>query len=405
MTVTSYFSSIEDSPPDPIAQLMELSAKDPNPNKIDVSIGVYKSEEGDPNYVFPCVRQAKEKLAAKDPGHCYTNMTGIPAFRESAQRTIFGENHDNIISLQAISGSGSLHFAFAFLTKYVGLKDYYVGVPAWGNYTGMIEHIGGNVHNYKYYDNESRSLDFNATLEALKSAPANSVFVLQAVCHNPTGCDYTREQWSQILALIQQRDIFPVFDIAYQGFASGSVDEDAWVIREAYKTGVEFMVCQSFSKNLALYSERAGCLHVVLNDKRNVENVTSQLTSLARHEISFAPAFGARVATLVQTDEELQKQWKIDVADVYNRIKSVRQHIYDKLNELKTPGNWDHVITQKGLFCFTGLSPLQVQKLISEHSIYLTANGRINIAGLNQSNLDDFCKAVDTVIRQYPAEK
>ncbi|QRG37827.1 hypothetical protein FDK38_002210 [Candidozyma auris] len=404
MTVSSFFSHVENAPADPIAELMEISAKDSNPNKIDVSIGVYKSEEGDPHYVFPCVKQAKQILAAKDPGHCYTNMTGIPAFRQSCQRTIFGQSHDNVVSLQAISGSGSLHFAFAFLTGFVGLKDYYVGVPSWGNYKGMIEHVGGNFHSYKYFDEKTRAVDFDATLEALKEAPAKSVFVLQAVCHNPTGCDYTRDQWSQIIALLKEKDIFAVFDIAYQGFGSGSVDEDAWAIREAYAANLEFMVCQSFSKNMGLYSERAGCLHVVLSDRKLVPNVTSQLTALARHEISFAPAFGARVATLVQTDEQLQQQWKVDVADVYNRINNVRHQIVEKLGKLQTPGNWDHVVKQNGLFCFTGLTPLQVQKLISEHSIYLTANGRINVAGLNNSNLNTFCKAVDTVVRQYPSE-
>ncbi|PSK39054.1 hypothetical protein C7M61_002363 [Candidozyma pseudohaemuli] len=364
MTVSSYFAKLDDSPPDPIAQLMEASAADPNPDKIDVSIGVYKCDKGNPHhYVFPCVEQAKKQLAEKDPGHCYTNMTGIPAFRQLAQRTIFGENHDNVVSLQAISGLGSLHFAFAFL-RAVGLKDFYVGVPAWGNYQGMIEHVGGVFHSYKYFDEASRGVDFASTIEALKNAPARSVFVLQAVCHNPTGCDYTQDQWLQIITLLKERDLFPVFDIAYQGFASGSVDTDAWAIRQAYASGIEFMVCQSFSKNMGLYAERAGCLHVVVNDKDSVANVTSQLTALARHEISFAPAFGARVATIVQTDPAILEQWKTDVADVCNRIK---------------------------------------QKLILEHSIYLTANGRINVAGLNLSNLDAFCRAVDAVVRKYPA--
>lgn len=403
MTVSSFFAQIDHLEPDPIAQLMEISAADSNPEKIDVSIGVYKCEKGNPNYVFPCVAQAKRQLAENDPGHCYTNMTGIPAFRQLAQRTIFGENHDNVVSLQAISGLGSLHFAFAFLAA-VGIKDFYVGVPAWGNYQGMIEHVGGKFHTYKYFDQALRSVDFAATVEALKTAPAHSVFVLQAVCHNPTGCDYTQDQWLQIVSILKERDLFPVFDIAYQGFASGSVDEDAFVIRHAYKAGIEFMVCQSFSKNMGLYSERAGCLHVVVNDRDNVANVTSQLTNLARVEISFAPAFGARVATIVQDDPAILEQWKKDVADVCSRIKTVRQQVVEKLEKLQTPGSWDHVVQQNGLFCFTGLTPLQVEKLILEHSIYLTSNGRINVAGLNLSNLDTFCRAVDAVVRKYPAE-
>lgn len=404
MTQSSVFSGLEDSPLDPIVLLMNQYASDSNPNKIDVSIGVYKTEEGDPNYVFPCVKSAKELLAKNDPGHCYTNMTGIPEYRQAAQKTVFGENHDNVVSVQAVSGSGSLHFAFAFLTGFIGLKNYYVGVPAWGNYKGMIEHVGGVFHSYKYYDEKTKSLDFQATVDALEQAPPKSVFVLQAVCHNPTGCDYLREQWLQILAILKEKDIFPVFDMAYQGFSSGLTDEDAWAVRQAYKANLEFMVCQSYSKNMGLYSERAGCLHIVIKDKEYVSNVTSQVTALARQEISFAPAFGARVATLVQTNEELRKQWEIDVADVCNRIKGVRKQIVEKLQKLQTPGNWEHVTQQNGLFCFSGLTPLQVEKMIEEHSIYLTSNGRINVAGLNQLNLDTFCKAVDTVVRKYPAE-
>lgn len=401
MTSDSFFSKLETVSPDPIAALMTKFNEDTTPNKIDVSIGVYKSEEGDPNFVFPCVQKAKDILHKNDPGHCYTNMAGIPEFRLNAQKTIFGAAHDNIASLQAISGSGALHFAIAFLIKTLGLKDFYVGEPAWGNYQTMVKHEGGNYHGYKYFDANSNGIDFDATIAALKNAPKNSVFILQAICHNPTGSDYTKEQWDQILPLLKEKEIFPVFDIAYQGFASGSLDEDAWVVREAYKRGLEFMVCQSYSKNLGLYAERAGCLHLVINDASAVQNVQSQLVNLCRAEISFAPAFGARIATLVQSNEELLGVWKQDVLDVCSRIKKVRQEIVDKLNKLGTPGTWDHVIQQNGLFCFTGLTPLQVQKLIEEHHIYLTSNGRINVAGLNHSNIDRFCEAVDTVVRQY----
>lgn len=403
MTVNSYFSQLQASKLDPIVELMTSYAKDTHPNKIDVSIGVYKTEEGDPNYIFPCVQAAKEKLAAKDPGHCYTLMSGIPAFVFSAQKTIFGANHDDVVSVQAISGSGALHLAFSFLLQ-TGLHDFYVGAPAWSNYRSMIEHAGGNYHEYQYYDPVANAVDFEAAVEALSTAPARSVFVLQAVCHNPTGCDYSKEQWAQILDIIQTRNIFPLFDIAYQGFASGDINDDAWVIREAYKRGLEFVACQSYSKNMGLYSERAGCTHVRINDKEVANNVSSLLVATIRSEFSFAPAFGARVATIVQQDEELSKVWAENVLAVTERLEGVRRQVLNKLTKLQTPGNWEPIVKQNGLFWYSGLTPLQVEKLIEEHHIYGTSNGRVNVAGLNSSNIDAYCGAIDAIVRKYPFE-
>lgn len=403
MTVSSIFSLLEPSTLDPIIELMSAFKKDTNPIKIDVSAGVYKTDEGDPNYVFPCVKAAKEKLAANDPGHCYTAMSGIPAFISSAKRIIFGADHDDVVSVQSISGSGALHLAFVFLRQ-TGFQNFYVGAPAWSNYRSMIEHVGGVYHEYKYYDSVANVADFDAALEALSSAPAESVFVLQAVCHNPTGCDYSKEQWVQILDVIQERNIFPLFDIAYQGFASGNIDDDAWVIREAYGRGIEFVTCQSFSKNLGLYSERAGCTHVRVKDKEVIENVSSLLVATIRSEFSFAPAFGARVVAIVEQDDDLRKVWAEDVLAVTQRLEVVRRQVLEKFTQLQTPGNWKPIVQQNGLFWFSGLTPLQVQKLIEEHHIYGTPNGRVNVAGLNSSNIDTYCEAVDTVVRKYPAD-
>lgn len=400
MTVPSYFSQIEESAVDPIIELMNSYASDTHPDKIDVSVGVYKTEDGDPNYVFPCVKEAKARLAANDPGHCYTQMSGIPAFVKSAKETIFGEAYDNVVSVQTISGSGALHVALAFLRS-TGFTDFFVGTPAWGNYQGMVEVVGGNFHEYRYYDPAANAADFQSVVEALGNAKENSVFILQAVCHNPTGCDYTREQWIEILKLVKAKKVFPLFDIAYQGFASGDVHEDAWAIREAHRQKMEFIACQSYSKNMGLYSERAGCTHVCVQDKDSSAKVLALLVSIVRSEFSFAPAFGARVAVIVQN--ELQEQWAEDVLAVTNRLKGVREQLLAKFTKLQTPGSWDHVTKQNGLFWYTGLTPLQVEKLLVEYHVYGTMNGRVNVAGLNLSNIDKYCHAVDAVVRKYPA--
>lgn len=401
MTVSLFFSHVPITGTDPILELMAAYKNDTHPDKIDVSVGVYKTEDGDPDYVFPCVAKAKEMLAANDPGHCYTQMAGIPAFVESAKKTIFGASHKNVVSVQAVSGSGALHLGLCFLRE-AGFTEFFVGVPAWLNYEGMVEQAGGNFHTFQYYDAVKNAADFPSAIEALKNAPAKAVFIMQAVCHNPTGCDYSREQWSEIFKIVKAKNIFILFDIAYQGFASGSTDEDAWSIREAYRQNMEFVACQSYSKNMGLYSERVGCTHVCVQDESTVEPVQQLLVANIRREISFAPAFGARVATFVQEDEKLRKIWAEDVLAVTKRLQGVRQKVLDTLTKLQTPGNWEAVVKQNGLFWFTGLTPLQVTKLQEEHHIYGTLNGRVNVAGLNDSNIATYCRAVDKVVREYP---
>ncbi|KAG2735529.1 hypothetical protein G9P44_001743 [Scheffersomyces stipitis] len=400
MTVTSKFNQLVREEPDPIVKTMSLYAQDPSPNKVDVSIGVYKSESGGP-YLFPCVAEAKKILAANDPGHNYTNMQGIPEFLEGARRAAFGEKYASegkLASLQTISGTGALHMAFLFLRE-AGYTNYYLGVPSWSNYVSMVEHVGGKVTTFNHYREDTKDVDFDSVVAALESAPADSVFIFQTCCHNPTGADYTQEQWTKIAELVKQRSIIPLLDTAYQGFSSGDKEKDAWAIRHFYELGIEFVVSQSFSKNLGLYGERVGAMHAVVQDKEFVPNAQSTLVALFRSECSFAPAFGARVASIVFQSPELQKVWREDVANITKRLKSVRQKVLERLTKLQTPGTWDNVIKQEGLFWYSGLTPAQNDRLISKHSVYSTSIGRVNIAGLSDANINYFCDAVDEVVR------
>jgi aspartate aminotransferase len=397
MKVTTKWNQLVAEAPDPIVQTMGMYFKDQDPRKIDVSIGVYKGEKGE-FYTFPTVKEAKDILRKNDPGHNYTNMAGIPEFVSGARKVIFGNETEKIVSLQTISGTGSLHMAMLFL-KSAGYSNYYLGVPSWSNYVGMIKHVGGQVTTYNYYDKATGTVDFESMLNALNECPENSVFLIQACCHNPTGADLSRDQWKQIAPIIKQKNLIPLIDIAYQGFSSGNKDEDAWGIRYFYSLGMEFLVCQSFAKNMGLYGERVGALHVVVQDSNYMPNAQSTLVALFRNECSFAPAFGARIASIIFGSPELKKSWDKDVDDITVRLKQVRQIVYQKLIDLKTPGNWDSVIKQNGLFWYSGLTPEQNEKLISEHHVYSTSIGRVNIAGLNNSNIDYFCNAVDSVVR------
>ena len=400
MTVQTVFSNLVREEPDPIIKTMQQYHKDTNPQKIDVSIGVYKDEAG-ACYEFPSITQAKQILHDNDPGHNYTNMAGITDFVAGAQKLVFGDEivkQDKLASIQAISGTGSLHIAM-LLYREAGYTNYYIGTPTWQNYQPMIEHIGGKVTTYKHYNEEARLVDFDCVLSALNSAPSKSVFLFQTCCHNPTGADFTRKQWEQIGSIMQKRQLLPLLDTACQGFSSGTPDQDAWPIRYLYSLNLEFIVCQSFSKNMGLYSERCGAVHVVVQDKDFVPNVQSNLVALFRHECSFAPAFGARLVAIILNNDKLRNQWLDELYESTMRLKHSRQRILEKLTQLKTPGDWRNVVEQNGLFWYSGLTKEQNEQLIEKHNVYSTTMGRVNVAGLNNKNIDYFCLAIDDVVR------
>ncbi|KAG7194416.1 uncharacterized protein KQ657_004629 [Scheffersomyces spartinae] len=400
MTVTTKFSKLEAEALDPIIATMARYAADPNPNKMDVSIGVYKAADGS-SFMFPSVKMAKEIYNKVEPGHNYTTMSGLPEFIPVAQQTVFGDKiagEGKLATIQTISGTGSLHMAMLILRS-AGYTNFAVGTPAWSNYIPMAQHIGCTTSTYKYYDEETKTIDFESVVCAIEEASPKTVFILQTCCHNPTGADLSKNQWKTIRDLTINKDCMVLFDIAYQGFASGDKDEDAWPIRYFYEAGMEFVVCQSFSKNLGLYGERAGALHVVVQDKDSLPIVHSNMVKNFREECSFGPAYGARIVSTVGSTPEIKKVWDQDVAGVAERMVTMRRRILDTLTKLETPGKWDHVIRQTGLFWFSGLTKEQTERMISEYHIYLTQNGRVNVAGLNDANLDQFCKALDAVVR------
>lgn len=400
MTVDSAFASVAGCPVDPVMNIMATYAQDTDKDKIDVSIGVYKTPSGGV-YTLPSIAEAKERLAANDPGHSYTSMRGIPDYVAGAREVVFGADlasSNKIASLQTISGTGAIHMALAFLMA-IHRRDFVIGVPAWDNYAPMIEHVGGTVHTYRHYDPATGEVDFGALLAAIDLAPTGAVFMLQACCHNPTGADYSQDQWKKISTAIKAKGHFTLFDIAYQGLSTGSLAEDAWPVRYFMEHDMEFMVCQSFSKNLGLYSERSGCLHAVGRDEESVHNVQSQLVSLFRLECSFAPAYGARLVAHVTNDNDLKQQWHGEVAAMASSIVDLRKTVLERLEKLGTPGKWDHVVKQLGMFWYTGLSPEQVYLLINDHHVYMLLNGRVNVTGLNADNVDRFCRAIDQVVR------
>jgi len=403
----SRFATLEAQPKDPIFALVDLYQKDENPNKINLSVGAYRDENGKP-YVLPVVKKAKQILL-NDPNanHEYNPMTGVDSFCHNAANIILGKDspaikEDRVATIQTVAGTGALKIACEFLKKAKN-TPIYLSKPTWANHKAIIENTGLEWKEYTYWNQEKRNLNIDALLEDMKNAPDNSTFLLHACAHNPTGTDPTHEQWKQICEVMKQKHHFPFFDCAYQGFASGSLENDAFAIRYFIEQGFEMIVCQSFSKNMGLYSERAGYIHIITEPSPNAtaiaKNIRSNLGSITRAILSNAPNFAVRIVDIILSDPTLYQEWLDNMKTMSSRIQKMRKLARDGFVQLKTPGTWDHIQQQIGMFSFTGLSVKQVECLIEKFSIYMTKNGRMSVSGLNEKNVDYFVKSVDWVVR------
>lgn len=282
-----------------------------------------------------------------------------------------------------------MHLGALFLSKFYprpNNEPVYFSAPTWANHNQIFSNVGLPIKTYPYFSAQSKGLDIDGMIEAIQRAPNGSIILLHACAHNPTGVDPTQDQWRQIAKVIRSREHFPFFDCAYQGFASGNLDKDAWAVRYFIDEGFELCVSQSFAKNFGLYGERAGCFHFVTapgsGAADTIERIASQLAILQRSEISNPPAYGARIASLILNDEKLFQEWQSNLRTMSGRIIDMRKALRKMLEEMGTPGTWRHITDQIGMFSFTGLTEEQVLKLRKESSIYMTKNGRISMVCL-----------------------
>ncbi|KAJ2315182.1 Aspartate aminotransferase, cytoplasmic [Coemansia sp. RSA 2704] len=403
----SYFDSVPQAPADGILKLSVMSKADTNSKKVDLGVGAYRTDEGKP-WVLPVVRKAEQRMA-QDPAanHEYLTVGGLPALTNGAQTLIFGGDsaalkEKRVYTIQTISGTGANMVGAVFLKQFKRPDDaaVYISKPTWvGNHRSIFQTAGHEVREYRYCDYQTLGLDIDGMLADLRAAPRAQIVVLHACAHNPTGIDPTPAQWAQIADVMQERGHFPFFDCAYQGFATGDVDRDAFAIRLFVDRGFELLVAESFAKNMGLYGERTGCLHAVVADPARVAAVSSQLNRLSRATISTAAAYGAKVAGTVLQDPELYGEWQQNMGEMSGRIMEMRRALRQRLEKLQTPGDWSHVTSQIGMFSFTGLSAAQVQRLREEFHMYLTDDGRISVAGLNSGNVDYVAMAIDAVVR------
>ncbi|KAG8883842.1 Aspartate aminotransferase, cytoplasmic [Tulasnella sp. 332] len=387
-----------------IFKLTAAYKADPFPQKVNLGVGAYRDDNNKP-WVLPVVRKATHILI-NDLGrdHEYLPITGLPEYTSAAGKLIFGLQsaalkEGRVTSVQTISGTGANHLGALFLSRFYqwnGPPTIYLSNPTWANHHAIFKNVGIEPKDHPYFEAKTVGLDFVGFTDTVKAAPARSIFLLHACAHNPTGVDPTMEQWAELANLFLEKGHYAFFDCAYQGFASGDLEQDIKAVRHFEERGVPMLVCQSFAKNAGLYSERIGALHVVGGAKDEATRVKSQLSVLQRSEISNPPGFGARLIGLILNDPVLFDEWKVDIKVMAHRIIDMRYQLHAKLtNELKTPGNWDHIIKQIGMFSFTGLNPTQVKAVVEKAHIYMTGNGRISMAGLNSGNIAYVAESID----------
>lgn len=400
----SWWSHVEMGPPDPILGVTEAFKKDTNPKKMNLGVGAYRDDAGKP-YVLPSVRKAEEMIMSRNLDKEYLPIGGMSDFCNAAARLAFGDESDVIQSkrnttVQGISGTGSLTVGAFFLGQFFkGNREIYMPTPTWGNHIPLFKRAGLSVKQYRYYDPKTCGFDFSGALQDIAKIPEESVILLHACAHNPTGVDPKPDQWKEMSNVIKSRRLFPFLDMAYQGFATGDIDRDAAAVRLFAEDGHGFAVSQSFAKNMGLYGERVGAFTMVCSSREEAERVMSQVKIIVRPTYSNPPIHGARIAHLILTDGELRQQWLRDVKGMAERIMGMRSRLRDGLKREGSTRNWQHITDQIGMFCFTGMTQDQVARLIKEFSVYLTKDGRISVAGISSNNVDYLAHAMHQVTK------
>ena len=397
----SFFLHLEPYAGDPILSLNEAFQKDPRPDKVNLSIGIYFDDAGRIP-VLDCVHQAEAQMLAEGGSKPYLPIEGSGAMRSAVQQLLFGAAHEAISSgriatLQTVGSSGGLRVGADFISRWLPGSALWLSDPSWDNHRAMFEAAGITVHTYPYFDDHTGGLKFSDMLATLQTLPARSVVLLHACCHNPTGVDLTHDQWAQLIPVLQHRELLPYLDLAYQGYGDG-IEEDAFAVRALASAGLSFFVTNSFSKSMSLYGERAGALSVVCTDAAEAELVLGQMKATVRRNYSSPGMHAAGVVSRVLTQPALRTSWEADVAGMRERILAMRKSLHGVLSAKRPGRDFGYFLSQRGMFSYTGLSATQVDRLRDEFGVYLVRSGRLCLSGLNTGNVERTAVAMASVI-------
>lgn len=409
---SKFWNGISQAPADPILGIIEEFAKSSSPQRVNLSVGAYRDNNGLP-YVLPSIRMASAIVYQQKLDEEYAPIVGTANYVSLVKKFLYGSfstgadliKEDRIAMAQSISGTGALKLVADFLKKWSPYESraIYLSNPTWANHANIFGSSGIEPRQYTYFNRDTNAIDMELLLDDLSNAERGSAVLLHACCHNPTGLDPTEEQWRDIVDVISQRELIPVVDIAYQGFQSGHLSQDLYLLKLVSEKCTEGLlptafVCQSFAKNMGLYGERVGSVSLITPSKEVTNNVDSQMKTIVRSIYSSPPVHGSRLVETVLSDESIFAQWNKDVQLMANRIKSMRQELHGYLTR-HSDLNWDHIVEQNGMFCYTGLNKDQMTHLKDDFHVYATMDGRFSMAGLNTSNVEYVANAMDKVTR------
>jgi aromatic-amino-acid transaminase len=398
----SLFTAVEMAPRDPILGLTEQYVADTNPKKVNLGVGVYYDDNGKLP-LLECVQKAEEKMMAAHAARGYLPIDGIAAYDNAVKALVFGADSEpvksgRVATVQAIGGTGGLKIGADFLKKLNPSAKVLISDPSWENHRALFTSAGFQVETYPYYDAARRGINFDGMLTSLGTAPAGTVVVLHACCHNPTGYDLTPAQWDQVVAAVKARKLVAFLDMAYQGFGSG-IAEDGMAVQKFVASGEDFFVSTSFSKSLSLYGERVGALSVLCQDKEQAGRVLSQLKIVIRTNYSNPPTHGGQIAAMILTTPELRALWEQELAGMRSRIKQMRVALVQKLKDAGVKQDMGFITQQAGMFSYSGLTKDQMVRLRDEFGVYGLDSGRICVAALNSKNIDYAAQSIAAVVR------
>ena len=380
---------------------MGLFREDDDPYKVDLSVGVYQDEGGN-TPVLECVRQAEQQVLSEQKTKSYVGIAGSASFNESVEKILFGADHParkagRVSSVQTPGGSGGLSVAGHMIIRAQRDAQVWLSDPSWPNHLPLLRLAGLRLQQYPYYDYKNHDIDFDAMIDTFNKLGVGDLVLLHGCCHNPCGADLSRDQWDRLADLFESRGIVPFLDFAYQGLAEG-LEEDAYGVRLMAERLDEVIVVTSCSKNFGLYRERVGMTSVISKDVKQAKVAQSNLGNVARGIYSMPPDHGAAIVSCVLNDNELSAIWIEELAQMRERLNDLRRLIVDKLKERDAPRDFSFIASERGMFSFLGISQEQAIRLREEFHVYTLESGRINVAGINQSNVDYVADAIVAIL-------
>ncbi len=389
------FEFLPIAPPDSILGLSDAFTSDPRTNKINLTVGVYKDEQGR-TPILATVKKAEEILLRTETSKGYMPIEGHPGYLKAVVEMVFDKSIDaaRVAAAQTPGGTGALRVGADTVARHFPGTRIWLSNPTWANHGSIFQAAGLDTQVYPYLTADKTALDFSAMLGELKSQGRRGDLVcLHACCHNPTGIDPTLEQWQEISELLAEKQMVPFVDFAYQGFGDGLV-ADAIPLRTLLERNQEAIVCNSFSKNFGLYSERVGTVMLVSKEAKSTEAALSQIRQAIRCNYSNPPRHGAATVATVLTDPALRAEWNAEVDGMRNRISQMRAMFIAGMKATNASRDFSFLSAQKGMFSYSGLNSMQADWLKKERGIYIVGTGRINVAGMATSTMPTLCSAI-----------